>query len=41
MQEEAAYQTAIDCLDRLISKLKPETSSKMKSCVVALYTADR
>ena len=41
MQEDAAYQTAIDCLDRLISKLKPETSSKMKSCVVALYTADR
>lgn len=34
------YQTSIDCLDRIVNKLKPESSTRMKSTIVALYSAD-
>lgn len=40
MQQEHTYEAAVECIDRAISKLKPETSSKMKSAVVALFTSD-
>ena len=40
MHEQPVYDTALACLDRLVNKLKPETSSKMKSAIVAFYTAD-
>ena len=32
--------SAIDAMEKLIQKSKPETSTTMKSSVVALYTAD-
>jgi hypothetical protein len=37
---EPTFEFAVECLDRLVSKLKPETSSKMRSAVVALYSSD-
>jgi hypothetical protein len=42
MQDKSGptFEAAIDCIDRVISKLKPETSSKMRSAVVALFTSD-
>lgn len=32
------FQKGVDLLDRMIAKLKPETSSKLKSAVIALYS---
>ena len=34
------YQAGVDCLDRIVARLKPETSTKMKSVIVGLYSAD-
>ncbi len=39
-RDEPSYDKALDCLDRIINKIKPETSSKMRSAVVALYSSD-
>jgi len=33
-------QDAVPLLERLLTKIKPQTSTAMKSAVVALYTAD-
>lgn len=39
--QEPTLESAVESLDRLISKMKPQTSTKMRSAVVALYTADQ
>jgi len=33
-------QAAIPTLEKLLTKIKPQTSTAMKSTIVALYTAD-
>lgn len=38
--ESDAMKTAVMIAEKLITKIKPDTSTSMKSAVVALYTAD-
>lgn len=39
-RDASTYDNALEFLDRVINKIKPETSSKMRSAVVALYSSD-
>lgn len=41
MNQSSTLDQAINALDELIKKSKPQTSTTMKSAVVALFTADR
>lgn len=39
-QYSQEYSRCLEGLDRLVAKIKPDSSSKMKSVIVALFTQD-
>jgi hypothetical protein len=40
MEDNNHLQTAINAYDKIIQHMKPESSTMVKSCVVAVFSAD-